>query len=189
MPFRNQYRGKGERADESNTEPTGSGGKAARQEPVENGDGNYSATELDPLTTENIASLKEFEYFAVMRQKGDRLPISEVTEFGQVFSNGKLKLYFSVPLQQPADPRAGEFSVKVYDPEFFIAFDYTGDTPVSLEGNLPDACTMEVKPLPTDAEVDQTREMLSTKDKDWKPETEEDFGAMFAQPVVVTCGS
>ena len=42
MPFRNQYRGKGERADESNTEPTGSGGKAARQEPVENGDGNYS---------------------------------------------------------------------------------------------------------------------------------------------------
>ena len=44
-----------------------------------------------------------------------------------------------------------------------------------------------VKPVPTDAELDQTRTMLSTKGKDWKPENNEDFGAMFAQPVLIKC--
>jgi len=44
-----------------------------------------------------------------------------------------------------------------------------------------------VKPVPTDAEIDATREMLSTKGPDWKPETNEDFGALFAQPVLIEC--
>jgi ABC-type uncharacterized transport system substrate-binding protein len=59
------------------------------------GDGNFSSTELEPLTKENIASLKEYEYFTVMRQKGAKLPIGEIKEFGQVFSDGKLTLYFA----------------------------------------------------------------------------------------------
>ena len=40
---------------------------------------------------------------------------------------------------------------------------------------------------PTDAEVEQTRAMLSTKGPDWKPEEAEDFGALFAQPVTIQC--
>ncbi len=153
------------------------------------GDGTYSSTELQPLTNENIASLKEFEYFTVMRLKGERLPIADVTKFGQIFANGKLTLYFRVPLRQPADPKSGKFMVKVYDPEFFIAFDYAEDATVGVDGVLPATCAIDLQPLKSDAELDQTREMLSTKDKDWKPDTQEEFGAMFAQPVTVTCGS
>jgi hypothetical protein len=44
-----------------------------------------------------------------------------------------------------------------------------------------------VKPVPSDEELEQTRLMLSTKAKDWKPENNEDFGAMFAQPVHINC--
>lgn len=153
------------------------------------GDGTFSSTELMPLTKENINSLKEYDYFAVMHLKGEKLPISDVTEFGQVYANGKLKLYFSVPLKTSADPRSGEFTARVYDPEFFIAFDYTGDDAAALEGALPDGCKMELKPLQTSEESDQTLAMLAEKGQDWKPEQAEDFGAIFAQPVVVTCAS
>ncbi len=46
---------------------------------------------------------------------------------------------------------------------------------------------MALKPLPTTEELDQTRSMLADKPQDWKPDQPTDFGAMFAQPLVVTC--
>jgi ABC-type uncharacterized transport system substrate-binding protein len=125
----------------------------------------------------------------VVRQKAEKLVLKDVTEFSQVYADGRLKLLFEVPLATPADPKAGEVMIKVYDPEFFIAFDYVKETPVSVFGTLPQGCAMELKPLKTDTEAEETLAMLATKGKDWKPEQEEDFGAMFAQPLVVSCAS
>jgi len=42
-------------------------------------------------------------------------------------------------------------------------------------------------PIPSDTTVDQTKQMLSTKGKDWKPDNNEDFGSMFAQAALVEC--
>jgi ABC-type uncharacterized transport system substrate-binding protein len=152
-----------------------------------NGDGVYSQDELAQLTQENIASLKDYDYFTVIRFNGEKQKLGQVTEFGQIYSNGKLQLHFQVPLAVPLDPTKGEIIAKVYDPDFFIALDYVKDEPVSAIGAMPKTCQIVVKPVPTDAEVEQTRAMLLTKDRDWKPETEEDFGAVFAQPVTVQC--
>ena len=151
------------------------------------GDGTYSQAELAPLTKENIASLKDYEYFTVMRANGEQQKIGEVTDFGQIWSNNKLTLHLQVPLEKPIDPKKDEFVVKVYDPEFFIAIDYVTKDPVDVVGKMPESCKLVVKPVPTDAELDQTRTMLSTKGKDWKPEVSEDFGAMFAQAVSIAC--
>jgi ABC-type uncharacterized transport system substrate-binding protein len=153
------------------------------------GDGLYSQQELEPLTKENIASLKDYDYFTVMRFNGEKLAQGEVVEAGQIWSNNKLQLHFQVPLKSPVDPTKGEFMLKVYDPEFFIAMDYVQDEPVSVVGNKPKSCQLIVKPVPTDAEIDATRDMLSTKGADWKPENNEDFGALFAQPVLIECSS
>lgn len=152
-----------------------------------NGDGIYDATELDPLSKENIESLKDYDYFTVIRFNGEKQALAPVTEYGQIYSNGKLQLHMQVPLKTPVDPATGEFMAKVYDPEFFIAFDYAGDDPVTVLGAMPKTCALDVRPVPTDAEIEQTRAMLATKGRDWKPETEEDFGALFAQPVIVKC--
>jgi ABC-type uncharacterized transport system substrate-binding protein len=151
------------------------------------GDGLYSQDELSPLTKENIASLKDYEYFTVMRANGEQQKIGEVTDFGQIWSNNKLTLHLQVPLEKPIDPKTQEFTFKVYDPEFFIAIDYVKDDPVDIVGKLPESCQLVVKPVPTDAELEQTRTMLSTKGKDWTPEVSEDFGAMFAQAVSIAC--
>ncbi len=151
------------------------------------GDGMYSQDELAPLTKENIESLKDYEYFTVMRANGEQQKIGEVTDAGQIWSNNKLTLHFQVPLVRPVDPRKEEFTLKVYDPEFFIDLEYPADDAVDVTGKIPQSCKLVVKPVPTDAELDQTRTMLSTKSKEWKPETDEDFGAMFAQAVSIAC--
>ncbi len=152
-----------------------------------NGDGVYSPSELELLTKENIASLKDYEFFTVMRFNGQKQALGEVTEFGQIWSNEKLQLHMQVPLKVPVDPTKGEFVAKVYDPDFFIALDYAKDDPVTTIGAMPKACQVVVKPVATDTEVEQTRAMLSTKGPEWKPENDEDFGALFAQPVTVQC--
>jgi ABC-type uncharacterized transport system substrate-binding protein len=151
------------------------------------GDGVYSQAELEPLTRENMASLKDYDYFAVVRFAGEKQAFGAITDYGQIWSNGTLELHFQIPLAKPIDPRAGEFMLKVYDPDFFIAIDYVKDDPVSILGAMPQSCRLLVKPVPTDAEIDSTREMLSTKGAEWKPENNEDFGALFAQPVTVAC--
>lgn len=153
------------------------------------GDGELSSAELQPLTDENIASLKELGYFTFMRSKGVQLPISDVTQYAQDYTAGKLTLRFRVPLQTPLDPHSGEFALKVYDPEFFISFEYPADAQVAVQGALPSGCKSDLLPLKTDTEIEQTREVLASKDKDWKPEADEDLGGMFARAAVVTCAS
>ena len=152
-----------------------------------NGDGTYSQAELDPLTKENIASLKDYNYFVAPRAAGQPVEIGEVTEYGQIYSGNKLELHFQVPLARPVDPRKEEFYYKIYDPDFFIAMDYAQDDPVSIIGAMPQGCKLEVKPVIADQEIDATRQMLSTKGTDWTPPADEDFGAMFAQPAVILC--
>lgn len=152
-----------------------------------NGDGAYSEAELDALTKENVASLKDYEYFTSVRFKGEKQALGDVTESGQIYSNNKLQLHFQVPLATPVDPRDGEFVLKVYDPEFFIAIDYVKDDPVSVVGAMPQGCGLDVGPVPSGGEVQQTQAMLADKGPDWKPETAEDFGALFAQPVRIQC--
>ena len=153
-----------------------------------NGDGVYSQDELDPLTKENLSSLKDYNYFVVPRVNGKVVPIGEPIEPGQIYSSGKLELHFTVPLATPVDPHKVEFHYKVYDPEFFIAIDYVEQDPVGVIGTLPADCRLKVEPVVSDQQLNQTREMLSTKGTDWKPPEDEDFGGMFAQPALIICG-
>jgi ABC-type uncharacterized transport system substrate-binding protein len=152
-----------------------------------NGDGVYDPSELEPLTSENLDSLKDYDYFTYVRYDGKPQAIGTPIDAGQIYSENKLQLHFQVPLVTPLDPTKGEFVLKTYDPEFFIAFDYEKDAPVSVIGNMPKTCELVVKPVPTDAELDQTKAMLATKGTDWKPPEDEDFGSLFAQPVTIQC--
>lgn len=152
-----------------------------------NGDGTFDAEEIKPLTDENIANLAESDYFGFMRQDGKLLPHGPVTDYGQSYGNNRLTLYFVLPLVSPVDPRKGTFDYKIYDPDFFIAFDYVKDKPVGLKGTLPPGCSFELKPFLSDAELEQKRNFLAEKGKDWTNDTGEDFGSLFAQAAVVTC--
>ncbi len=152
-----------------------------------NNDGTFSNEEILPLTKENISSLVESKYFTKTLQSGQELPQAAVTVYGQDMIDSKLSLWFELPFATPVDPKAGVFEARIYDPDFFIGFDYMPEKPPLLEGALAAGCVMALKPLPTTEELDQTRDMLSDKPQDWKPEQPTDFGSMFAQPLTVTC--
>lgn len=153
-----------------------------------NGDGTYGPEELEALTRENLESLKDYGYFTFMTVDGKPQPIGAIRDAGQIYSNDQLTLHFTVPLQTPVDPRKQHFEVKVFDPEFYISFEYFADQPTDHVGEVPAGCEVEIKPLPTTAELESTKNLLATKGKDWKPEDEsQQFGSMFAQPVSVAC--
>jgi|JI10StandDraft_1071094.scaffolds.fasta_scaffold38664_5 ABC-type uncharacterized transport system substrate-binding protein len=152
-----------------------------------NGNGTFEPDEIKPLTDENIANLAESDYFGFMRLDGKALPHAPVTDYAQTYNANRLTLYFVLPLATPVDPRKGRFQYQVYDPDFFISFDYVKDDPVELEGKLPQGCRWELKPFMSDAEIEAKRNFLSEKGADWTNDTGEDFGSLFARPVVVTC--
>jgi ABC-type uncharacterized transport system substrate-binding protein len=154
-----------------------------------NGDGTYGPDEIKPLTDENIASLAESDYFGFMRQNNKLLPHGKVTDYTQIYESNRLTLAFVLPLVTPVDPRKGVFDYKVYDPDFFIAFEYMKEQPADLEGTLPQGCAWELKPFMSDEEIEKKRVFLADKGADWVNDTGEDFGSLFARPVVVTCGS
>lgn len=154
-----------------------------------NGDGVYSDDELDPVTKNNLAVLRDYNFFTALRSGEALQKVRDATEYGQIYSNGKLEMHFHVPLEKPVDPRPAPVTLKIYDPDFFIDFEYAGEEPVTAIGAMPASCSIELKPAPTGAEIDQTRTMLASKGTDWKPENGEDFGALFARPVSLTCAS
>lgn len=155
-----------------------------------NQNGIYEPEELEKLTEENLSALSDYNYFVYFRFKGEKQAIGKALDGKQIYNpaDGRLTLDFTVPLQTPLDPRLGEIQLKVYDPEFFIDFEYIKEKPLFISKKLPDTCSAKLLPVPGDSALDQTKQMLATKGKDWKPVNDEDFGGMFAQAVIVKCG-
>jgi ABC-type nickel/cobalt efflux system permease component RcnA len=91
-------------------------------------------------------------------------------------------------LQEPVDPRKLATAYRVYDPGFFIAIEFPGSEAVTASGAIPAECRIELQQPVSDQQTADTRTMLSTKGVDWQAPPEEDFGAMFAQPIAVLCG-
>jgi len=152
-----------------------------------NGDGAYSHEELEPLTKVNLSSLKTYGYFVFFRKDGDLQKLGDATDASQDYAKGRLTLHFTVPLLKPLDPGHAQVGLKVYDPEYFIDFEYAKKNAVSASDGMPAACRIDLTPIPSDSTVGQTRQMLASKGIDWKPDNNEDFGGMFAQAALVMC--
>ena len=152
-----------------------------------NNDGTYSADELAPLTKVNLSSLKTYGYFIFFRKNGEVQKLGDATDASQTYAHGRLTLHFSAPLLHPLDPRRDQVGLKIYDPEYFIDFEYAKTNPLHPSPTLPADCHDELTPIPSDNKLDQTRQMLAGKGIDWKPDKNEDFGGMFAQAAVVVC--
>jgi nickel/cobalt exporter len=153
------------------------------------GDGVYSPEELQPLTKENIESLKEYEYFTSFKASGQKLSFGDVVEASQFWKDNRLTLSFRLPLKKPVDPLESSVVYRVYDPGFFIAIDFAGQDSVSATGSAPAGCKIELNEPVSDQQTADTKAMLATKGVDWQAPPEEDFGAMFAQPIAVACGA
>jgi ABC-type uncharacterized transport system substrate-binding protein len=106
--------------------------------------GEFTREELAPLAEVNVTSLKEYSYFTHATASGKKLefvdpPPGYYLDFDK--TDTVLTLHFMLPFKQPL--KAKDFTVAVYDPEFFIAFSLDEKEPAKLVG-APANCKLTV---------------------------------------------
>jgi ABC-type uncharacterized transport system substrate-binding protein len=111
-----------------------------------NGDGTYDRDELTELAKVNIEGIKQFDYFTHAKLGDGTLKFVEPTDFWLEHKDNVLTLNFMLPLEQPVAVATPGFSFAVYDPTYFIAFDFAKDkdAPVRLGEGAPAGCALDL---------------------------------------------
>jgi ABC-type uncharacterized transport system substrate-binding protein len=142
--------------------------------------GVYSREELAPLAQTNVESLKEFRYFSFARADGKKQKFEEPIDYFLEYRDAALTLHFTLPLKTPVKPK--QLALEVFDPEFFIDFQFAKKDPVRLVG-APAGCQLQFQ-RPNDGSVSaqQLNEQTFADGGD-----NSNFGAMFANKITVDC--
>jgi ABC-type uncharacterized transport system substrate-binding protein len=151
----------------------------------ENGDGELSDEELQPLAKINVESLHEFDFFTYLEIEGVALEFAEPEEYWLELIGGGLTLFYELPLKTPVAV-APDTTLEVFDPEYFVAFTFVKDDPITLV-NAPSNCTSVYHPP---GEIDaQTMAMLSALPRDQRELPEDLAGAAdeLADVAEITC--
>ena len=139
--------------------------------------------ELQPVAQTNIESLKEYEYFTFPKVNGKKAAFGAPFDYSMTF-DGKDKtatLHFTMPLTEAA--RSKLFVFQIYDPSYFVAFQFDKGDPVKLL-SAPQGCSLSVsKPRPLDGE--EAKKLDESFFSGLSPGT--DFGAKLADRAIVAC--
>jgi len=150
-----------------------------------NGDGVFSAKELEPLAEVNIKSLKDFDYFtSVHIGDADNLPLKPPENYSLDYDKSLLTLHFTLPVEKPIDTHGQQVQVDVYDPSFFVAFGFATEKPVTLAGADTKGCDAKIIVPDPDTAAD-TKALTESFFTQLGPNS--NFGSQFAQTVTVKC--
>ncbi|WP_444975122.1 DUF1007 family protein [Xanthobacter sp. TB0139] len=105
-------------------------------------DGTYGDDVLKPLAELNISSLKEFEYFVTAKTATSKIPLKDPVNYYLTYADDALTLHFTLPLTRPLSAH-GMVSIDIYDPTYFIAFEFSPTRPVKLL-DAPAGCAEKV---------------------------------------------
>ncbi len=149
------------------------------------GDGTFNQAELEPLAAENVSSLSEFGYFTFVKADGKAQARAEPQDYRLDEVEGILTLQFTLPLKTPLDPVKRKLTFQVFDPTYFVAFDFDKANPVMLASTAPPACqakfegtqTAQAKPS------DMNEAFFSALD------ASSDYGSQFARTVAIDCAA
>jgi ABC-type nickel/cobalt efflux system permease component RcnA/ABC-type uncharacterized transport system substrate-binding protein len=103
------------------------------------GDGELGDAELQPLAKINVESLADFGYFTHLSVDGTEQAFTPPTEYWLQFDGTLLTLFFTLPLDLPVAV-GKDTTLEIFDPEYFVAFEFPGDHPLTLTG-APAGCT------------------------------------------------
>jgi ABC-type uncharacterized transport system substrate-binding protein len=149
-----------------------------------NNDGKLSDSELAPLAKVNVDSLSEFAFFTYLKADGKDVDFVAPTEYWLEFHNGRLTLFYTLPLKAPLAVRNA--TLQVFDPEYFVAFTFVKDRPVTLDG-APTGCSASYRPpQPLDK---QTMAILGSipPDQQILPPQLRDAASVLANLITVAC--
>ena len=141
--------------------------------------GAYSREELAPLAQTNVESLKEFAYFTYAKADGRKQKFLEPVDYFLEYKDAALTLHFMLPLKAPAKPK--ELALEVFDPSYFIDFQFDAKDPIKLVG-APATCQMKFQ-RPNDGTATAQR----LNEQNFASGDNSNYGAMFANRIMVDC--
>lgn len=152
------------------------------------GGNNPTRDDLKELAQMNVDSLKEFGYFThpqLLPQGAvpEKIAIKPPIDYFLEYKDGQLSLTFTLPLEKPAPAASAPLAFAVYDPSYFIAFQFAKDKPFNLAEGAPANCRIEQKTQASEqAAADRLSEAFS------KGLGAPSGGSVMSDNVVVACG-
>jgi ABC-type uncharacterized transport system substrate-binding protein len=146
--------------------------------------GQFTREELAPLADVNVNSLKEYDFFTYAKANGKAVEFNEPAKGYYLEFDPKdtvLTLFFILPLKAPI--KATDFSIEVFDREFFVDFSFAEKDPAKLVG-APAHCKLAVvNPEQMNADLSARLGALGADQRD--PTLT--IGSEFANKIVVKC--
>lgn len=143
--------------------------------------GTLTRDDLAPLATENVTSLKEFEYFTFAKVDGRKVAFADPVDYWADYKDSALTLHFTLPVKTPT--KASAIELEIYDPTYFVDFSFAGPEPLVLK-DAPKSCALTMKKA-NDAEVEAKMKTLG--EAAFAGGDTSAYGAMFANKVAVKC--
>lgn len=139
--------------------------------------------DLAPLAKTNVTDMAEFGFFTFAKAASARVEFGEPTDYSLEEREDKLVVMnFTLPLKNPASA-AKAFSLQVYDPTYFVAFELDPKDPIGLV-DAPSGCSTNVlgaKPLVST----ETQKLSEAFFSGLSPGA--DFGVKLASRIIVAC--
>ncbi len=140
--------------------------------------GKFTRAELAPLAKVNVESLKEFDYFTFATADGKKALFADPQpDYWAEEKDAMVTLHFVLPLKTPV--KAKNLKIEVYDPTYFVAMELAKQNPVQLV-DAPAGCKAAFE-LPRELTFQEGKRLSDN------PEAAANWGANFANRIVVTC--
>jgi ABC-type uncharacterized transport system substrate-binding protein len=145
--------------------------------------GEFTRDELQPLAQVNVESLKEYDFFTFAKLDGKKAVFAEPTDYSLEFNSKEsvLTLHFMLPLKAPVKAKAVSF--EVFDPSYFVDFQFAEKDAAALVG-APAGCELNLG-KPQEMTRDMARQLAEIPPGQQIPENS--YGAAFANKIQVKC--
>lgn len=139
--------------------------------------------QLAPLAKTNMESLADFGFFTFLKIAGKPQDFGKpLNEHLDVGADKLVTLTFDLPLANPVAAKPA-LTLQVYDPEFFVQFDFVDTEEVVLD-NAPSGCSNSSnKPKPLEA--DDAKRLSDVANTNDSPGA--NFGLKLASRIMVAC--
>ena len=149
-----------------------------------NGDGTYTREELAPLAEVNVTSLEEFKFFTFGKVGDKRVTFDKPRDYWlDRLPDGRLLLHFTLPVKEGAAEKGAPFRVEVYDPTYFVAFEFAKEHPAKVV-DAPAGCGVELERPPA-PDAGQQKRLSESFFSGLSPGA--NFGAQFSNTLLVAC--
>ncbi|MFD1330984.1 DUF1007 family protein [Methylopila musalis] len=147
------------------------------------GDGKLTREELAPLAEVNVTSLKEFGFFTFSKNGETKVVFGDPVDYWLEMNGKDLTLHFTLPVKAAAPEKGVSLKVEVYDPTYFVSFEFAKEHPAKLV-DAPAGCGLDFE-RPKPANEETSKKLSESFFTGLSPGA--NFGARFSNAISVSC--